>query len=413
MKSALCIAILTASATLAGCHAAPARAGRVTASTVASQTRTPRASHERPVTADMLADRLRAGDEENVDEMAAALVGGIRADARRLVLASTRGNEPASGQATETLSDFDELAILTLLEVPEHDDADDTEWRMRMAAYSETHLRRKVIARLDSMLADRASTPARERVCDTAYTLLGQVVHWGPGNVIEPPARFLTRPEAARDLYITRARQSETWRHVLMAVVLVDFAGPGGSGASAPLEDPVDASSLLDEFTRPDDGSTGRPSAALAASERRAARAAVDIYLAADPDTSRKAQRLLTDLQDLAILALIEREAPNPVARQWMLRTAVEAEGALRRTVLAGLESLLEDTRPLANSIPRGAEGVPPRRRLCDAAYLEIHRVVHFGESLDAERASADRLLFATDDERDAIILAARTSKTW
>jgi hypothetical protein len=412
MNPGLHLAALIASATLAGCHADPVRAGDKTAPRLASPTRNAKGLPMVPMSTKILADKLHAVDQEKVDEIAAALVGEIRADAGLLVRAAL-GAEPQASQATEAVLSVDDLAIVALLEVPAPDDPDDKEWLMRMAAGSETRLRRKVIARLDSMLSDAASLPSRQRVCDTAYTLLGRVVLWGQTEALQSPAAFLKSPEPARDQRIARASESETWSGLRTAIDLADFAWAHRGETAASPEEPMDARGLLERFTRPDDGNSGRLSDALAARERQPARAAVEVYLGGDPETSTKAERLLTGLQDLAILALVEREAVKPVHREWMLRTAVEAESALRHAVLAALESVLPDKRPLSSTPPRGAEHVPPRRRVCDAAYLQIHTIVHLGESLDAARESEDRLLFGTDEERDAIIQAALKSRAW
>ncbi len=413
MRLLSCIAILTVSASLPGCRANPVRAGDKTASRLTPQTRNTKGSPMVPMTMKMLADRLRAVDPEKVDEIATELAGAVHADARLFVRAATRGPEPVVGQATETVLTLDELAIVPLLEAPEHDDPDERDWLMRMAAGSQTSLRCKVIARLDSRLSDVAPTASGERVCDTAYLLLGEAVQWSPRETIEPASVFLKRPEAARDQQIARARQSETWGRARMGVNLADIAWTGTSEASSLPQELLQASALLDRFARPDDGNSSRLSAALAMRERQTARAAVDVYLSGDLATAQKAQRLLVGMRDLAILPLVERDAGNPAQRQWMLHTAVEAESKLRGKLLAAMELLLADRRPLARSVPPGAEHVPPRRRLCDAAYLEIRKIVHLGESLDEGREKEDKLLFATDEERDAIIAAALRSKSW
>jgi hypothetical protein len=417
MKSALRHVIAMASVTLVGCSAGPVRPRAQAAPTAAAGTRSENGPQKRPMTRSALADRLRAADPRDVDEMAAALIGGVRSDARLFVRASTGSNERQSSGATEVVQDLDELAIVALLEVPEHDTADAREWRTRMAAGSETLLHRKVAVRLEAMLGDTGNVDRQSgwRVCDTAYTLLAKMADFGAQDTLEDRGVFSKSSEVKRDAQIARARRSETWNQVRQGMELDDLGRTpvGGSPVDAPAQQPVDARSLLDRLAQPDDGTSWQRSAAFADQVRQSARAAVDVYLNADPETSQKAQRLLAGLEELAVVPLVERAAPSAGERQWMIRAAVEAEGELRCKVLHALEGLLRDTRPMPESNPAGppAEQEPPRRRACDAAYLELQEMVRLGEPFDEASERQRAFLYATDAERDAFIRKARTSK--
>ena len=97
----------------------------------------------------------------------------------------------------------------------------------------------------------------------------------------------------------------------------------------------------------------------------------------------------------------------------WLLRAAIAAETALRASTVKGLQAWLDDKREMRRTLPPGAERVPPRSRVCDDAYLGIHKLEHFGETMDEAREVRDALLFASDEQRDAIIRKARESRTW
>ena len=93
---------------------------------------------------------------------------------------------------------------------------------------AELALRRKVIARIDKLLDDRAPVihptigpmeqkiPPR-RVCDEAYLLMRQMVHFG-----EPPVEagvqaklFINAPNDFKDAQIKRARASNVWNRAI------------------------------------------------------------------------------------------------------------------------------------------------------------------------------------------------------
>jgi len=148
---------------------------------------------------------------------------------------------------------------------------------------------------------------------------------------------------------------------------------------------------------------------------RISARTLVDLWHGPDEDLADRALRILVDLEELAVIPLAERAVEfEPTDRVEALQIAIEAEVALRQRVAAALEAMLDDLRPLPPR-PRLAptEVRPPPRRVCDEAYLQMRRLVHYGEDELEAMVAGDAFLNLPEDQRDAAIARARRSETW
>ncbi|MCI0329964.1 MAG: hypothetical protein L0196_03300 [candidate division Zixibacteria bacterium] len=150
---------------------------------------------------------------------------------------------------------------------------------------------------------------------------------------------------------------------------------------------------------------------------REPVRAAVQHWQGYDPKMSAKAALLLSGLEELVVVPLLE--APNPSdLRQlnWSLHTVVEAELELRKQTLEKFEKLLEDTRqiPIPPSLsPIKEEEEPPPRRVCDEAYLLLRLLLNYPESEEAYYMNARAFLDLEDREKNAEIAKWKKSRTW
>lgn len=152
----------------------------------------------------------------------------------------------------------------------------------------------------------------------------------------------------------------------------------------------------------------------LLTSARGIARSAVELYVKDDSEIGDKAQRLLGELDEVAIVPLIESERPvSTEKKSWMILQSVEAELALRRKIIAQLNKLLDD-RELLPVHSRGPVEQPvPARRVCDHAYLLMRKIVHFGESQEEASVQENLFLNSPEDFKDLQIKKARQSTIW
>jgi hypothetical protein len=152
----------------------------------------------------------------------------------------------------------------------------------------------------------------------------------------------------------------------------------------------------------------------LAQQARSDADSAVSLFLNADPDLAEQAQILLPSLEETAVVALVAKSGlTSATQRVWMLKQAVKAELALRRKVMARLDTLLDDREVLPQRLVGPIEQMPPERRVCDQAYLLMRKLVHWGELLLDASVEENQFLNLPDDLKDARIIEARTSGIW
>jgi hypothetical protein len=183
----------------------------------------------------------------------------------------------------------------------------------------------------------------------------------------------------------------------------------GREGAS-----PMTRDRLLEQIRPLDQAQVEALASSLALAARAAPQAAVELSLGADEDASIKAKRFLLQMEDLAIVPWLE--APNPASpehRVLVIAQSVDAELALRRKVIARIDKLLDDRTPVAVRTTGPAEQKPPRRRVCDEAYLLMRQMVHFGEPPMEAGVQASMFLNAPADFKDAQIKKARASNVW
>lgn len=131
-----------------------------------------------------------------------------------------------------------------------------------------------------------------------------------------------------------------------------------------------------------------------------------------EPDTDRS---ILVRLGPDAIDALIEQDFTGDAdERAFLLQVLVEAELALRARVIAKVEKLLDDREALSE-LPAHVqlEVRPPRRRVCDEAYVSMRRLVHPEEDQVGYHVESDAFLHLPEELKDTKIQEARTTHTW
>jgi hypothetical protein len=112
---------------------------------------------------------------------------------------------------------------------------------------------------------------------------------------------------------------------------------------------------------------------------RYPARLAVRRYLAsADAGDRRKAKNVLADLRGLSLVPLAETDPiPDLGNELWALRILSDELVEFRLRAVSVLRDLLSSRR----SIPPSPEGdpyqTPPGARVCDLAFLLLHRMLH------------------------------------
>lgn len=158
---------------------------------------------------------------------------------------------------------------------------------------------------------------------------------------------------------------------------------------------------------------------ALAQDVVREAREAVDTAVQAwqqgDEATSRKAMLVLAEVEDLALVPLIDAGPARTVEQvMWSERTVGAGLAELQRRALRWIDNLLMDKRraPVRKSVPP-LEEQPPPVRVCDEAYLQMRRLLNVEEGKEKYFTNARAFLFLSDAQKDAEIQKARHSRAW
>lgn len=194
-------------------------------------------------------------------------------------------------------------------------------------------------------------------------------------------------------------------------------ASDSGAPGAASQEAPMGKNSVIRAVRElPADARAERELAErISQNAREEVRAVVELTVDPDARVSQHARSLVFELEDLAIVPLLEA-APGLAAdpRVQAVTTAADAELALRARLIAAIDAMLDDRTPLAPPSTRAAVEVPPpERRVCDAGYLLMRRVVHFGEDELERVVAADAFLDLPEAQRDAAIAEARRTGTW
>jgi hypothetical protein len=155
---------------------------------------------------------------------------------------------------------------------------------------------------------------------------------------------------------------------------------------------------------------------------RVAPAAVLDLYLGTDAFAAARAKEVLSNLDGVAVVPILEsnHEVPNADVRAWLARQAVTSTQALRKKVVRYLERMLDDEAPIW--IPRHRALVSDllyrESRVRDLAYLLLQDVQHpelrIMDEFEARGGTHhDIFLGADPDFRDAEIARARATGDW
>jgi len=207
------------------------------------------------MTRDKLFEQLRPLDAPHVEALAAEFVTSARAASRAAVALSLDTDEEVASNARRLLLYLEDLAIFPLLEanprLPLQRAA-----LITQAVEAELSLRRKVMVRLDRLLDDTTPVPTQasaraeqkpppRRICDEAYLLMRQVVHFGepPMDAAVQAKLFLNAPDDFKDAQIKKARASGTWNRAITGSDIEDYADShpdtGVPPSAAPAPHPI------------------------------------------------------------------------------------------------------------------------------------------------------------------------------
>jgi hypothetical protein len=151
------------------------------------------------------------------------------------------------------------------------------------------------------------------------------------------------------------------------------------------------------------------------AESRLTGRVAARMWSNAEPQLAHQAFSFLIDIEDLAIVPVLEdplRDDPTAVSQAMALLTGEEVK--LRARIVKRLDTWLDDKRPIPQK-PRvlPTEGRVQARRVCDEAYVYMRRLVHFGEGELRQLVDRDRFYDLSEEQRDLAIKTARATNSW
>lgn len=164
------------------------------------------------------------------EALVANTVDEARVTARTAVSLMQSSDTDLALNAESFLRSIDDLAVQPLLESAVPVDPTRASSYIDLLAEPELELRKKVLAKIDTLLDDRRQIPLRpvlgvppeerakpRRVCDDAYVAMRSLIYFGQDLVDQFTERdkFLSESEQARDGAIKRARESPTWQRAL------------------------------------------------------------------------------------------------------------------------------------------------------------------------------------------------------
>jgi hypothetical protein len=166
--------------------------------------------------------------------------------------------------------------------------------------------------------------------------------------------------------------------------------------------------------------STTQQEEALAKQESDSARTiprlAVSLWAKGEPEVALSALGFLFEIGDLAIVPVLEgplRDDPKSAVQA--LNMLADSELNLRQKVIQRVNQLLDDKRPipLQPRVGPKPEQTEHPRRVCDEAYVEMRRLVHFGESQYGSVVEVSLFYAAPEAARDKAIAEARRDNNW
>lgn len=148
----------------------------------------------------------------------------------------------------------------------------------------------------------------------------------------------------------------------------------------------------------------------------KSARELVEYWNESPEPIQRKAGALYARLDELSITPLLEISSVSVEKIPIRASSLVDAQLGARRKIVEHLVPLLDDDRLLNIPEPptaRPVEEHPPEQRLRDVAYLQLRRLLHYGESEEQFIENAAIYLDLDFQDRDEEIEEARASANW
>ena len=168
----------------------------------------------------------------------------------------------------------------------------------------------------------------------------------------------------------------------------------------------------LERLTSDDDDGIERIVRALVEEGRSGGEAAVALWLAGGP-MARRARALIVALDDLAVAPLARASVPAELPdRSFRMLALVRAVRAAQTRAVNALFSALDDVTDLGS--PGGlGESRAPDRRVFDEAYLHLRDLLFADGSIAQSAATGDAFLASPENERDALIREAKSSRVF
>lgn len=147
---------------------------------------------------------------------------------------------------------------------------------------------------------------------------------------------------------------------------------------------------------------------------RAPSRSAVSMLNDRDPKMSERAAAVITNIEDLAIVPILESTPPSaPADKVWNMDVAVSAYLGLRGKIAAHLNAMLADKTRVPWGKAGPGEGAPPPSRVCDEAYLMMRRLLNASEDKVQFAHERKAFLALSNAEKDSEILKAQKSHAW
>lgn len=149
--------------------------------------------------------------------------------------------------------------------------------------------------------------------------------------------------------------------------------------------------------------------------EVTAAGQALGDCLDAPAGLGQAARYALVELGPASVEGLLSTpDFPDPSNRSWFLARLLEAELQTRARVRARLIAALDDQAWLPD--PRSGpymESYPPRRRVCDEAYVAMRALTHPEEDQVGFSIDSQQFLHMPVELKDAAIARAKSTHVW
>lgn len=203
----------------------------------------------------------------------------------------------------------------------------------------------------------------------------------------------------------------------LAAIAFVLLATHAGAGQTTKGEKTVSQNELIDALRKVDpnqEAAVDALSKRFKEEARAPARAAASMLNDRDPKMSERAAALITNIEDLAIVPILESTPPSaPADEVWNMDVAVSAYLGLRGKVAARLNAMLADKTRIPWGKAGPGEGAPPPSRVCDEAYLMMRRLLNASEDKVQFAHERKAFLALSNAEKDSEILKAQKSHAW